>query len=145
MTNPISFQWWPLQNAKKQQVWVALGRLYDHINIHISPSNDDIKYWEKKKVYFGVGFPSPPPMTSILFLSFPLGDLVKPSLELSFPKGSFDWLLAFSNAPLVLIEIVKRSGEVISLSAPPSLTPTQSLNAAKIITNNKYLSYGQPS
>jgi hypothetical protein len=40
---------------------------------------------------------------------------------------------------------VKRSGEVISLSAPPSLTPTQSLNAAKIITNNKYLSYGQPS
>ncbi len=63
-------------------------------------------------------------MTSLLFLSFPLGDLVlvKPSLELSFPNGSFDWLLGFSNAPLVLIEIVKRSGEVISLSLP-SLHP----------------------
>jgi hypothetical protein len=73
-------------------------------------------------------------MTSILFLSFPLGDLVKLSLELSFPKGSYDWLLAFSNAPLVPIEIVKRSGEVISVSpqsAPPSLTPTQSLNAQR--------------
>ncbi len=61
-------------------------------------------------------------MTSLLFLSFPLGDLVKPSLELSFPKGSFDWLLGFSNGPLLLIEIVKRSGEVISLSLP-SLHP----------------------